>query len=47
MLKNLLTVIITVVGMAFIMFLAVLFASLVMDIVDFVSSIVSEITYRL
>jgi hypothetical protein len=47
MLNNLLTVVVTVVGMAFIMFLAVLFASLVMDIVDFVSGIVSEITYRL
>ena len=47
MLKNLLTVIVTVVGMAFIMFLAVLFTSLVMDIVDFVTGIVSEINYRL
>ena len=47
MLKNLVTVLGSIVGMAFIMFLAVLFASLVMDIVSFVTSIVSEINYRL
>ena len=47
MLKNFATVIVTVVGMAFIMFLGILFTSLVMDIVDFVTGIVSEINYRL
>ncbi len=47
MLKNLITVLGTIVGMAFIMFLAVLFTSLVMDIVSFVTGIVSEINYRL
>ena len=45
--KNVLTVLGTVVGMAFIMFLAILFTSLIMDIVTFVTSYVSEIFYRL
>ena len=45
--KNLVTVIGTIVGMAFIMFLAILFTSLIMDIVTFVTSYVSEIFYRL
>ena len=45
--KNIATVVGTIVGMAFIMFLAVLFTSLVMDIVTFVTNYVSEIVYRL
>ena len=45
--KNLITVLGTIVGMAFIMFLGVLFTSLVMDMVTFVTGIVSEVTYRL
>ena len=45
--KNILTVAGTIVGMAFIMFIAILFTSLVMDIVTFVSNYVSEITFRL
>ncbi|MBE6603629.1 MAG: hypothetical protein E7636_04780 [Ruminococcaceae bacterium] len=45
--KNLVTVLGTIVGMAFIMFIGVLFTSLVMDMVTFVSNIVSEINYRL
>ncbi len=45
--KNVVTTLATVVGMALIMFLAVLFTSLVMDMVSFVTSIVSEINYRL
>ncbi|MBR2010842.1 MAG: YIP1 family protein [Clostridia bacterium] len=45
--KNILTVAGTVIGMAFIMFLAILFASLVTDMVTFVSGIVAEINYRL
>ena len=47
MFKNLGTVLGTILGMAFIMFLAVLFTSLVMDIVTFVTDITSEINYRL
>ena len=45
--KNLVTVLGTIVGMAFIMFLAILFASLVMDMVSFITNIVAEINYRL
>ena len=45
--KNIATVLGTIVGMAFIMFLAILFTSLVMDIVTFVTNYVSEIVYRL
>ena len=45
--KNLVTVLGTIVGMAFIMFLAILFTSLIMDIVSFVTGIISEIHYRL
>ena len=47
MFKNILTCIATVVGMAFIMFLAILFSSLMAKIVSFISSIVIEINYRL
>ncbi len=45
--KNLATTLGTIVGMAFIMFLAILFTSLVMDMVSFFTNIVSEITYRM
>ena len=45
--KNVLTVLGTIVGMAFIMFLAILFTSLIMDIVTFITNYVSEVVYRL
>ena len=45
--KNIVTVLGTIVGMAFIMFLAILFTSLVMDIVTFITGYVTEIVYRL
>jgi len=45
--KNIATTLGTIVGMAFIMFLAILFTSLVVDIVTFVSNIISEINYRI
>lgn len=47
MLKNVITCIGTIVGMAFIMFLAILFSSLMTKIVGFISGIVVEITYRM
>jgi len=47
MFKNIVTTIATVVGMAFIMFIAILFTSLMAKIVSFISSIVIEIQYRL
>lgn len=45
--KNILTCIVTVVGMAFIMFIGILFSSLMAKIVSFVTNIIEEITYRL
>lgn len=45
--KNLVTCVATIVGMAFIMFLGVLFSSLMAKIVSFVTNIVEEIAYRL
>ena len=45
--KNILTTLGSVIGMAFIMFLVILFTSLVMDIVTFFTNIVSEIIYRI
>ncbi len=45
--KNVITVIGTIGGMAFIMFLGLLFTSLIMDIVTFITNYVSEIVYRL
>ena len=45
--KNVVTVLGTVVGMAFIMFLGILFTSLVMDIATFVTNYVTEIVYRI
>ena len=47
MLKNVITSIGTIVGMAFIMFLAILFSSLMTKIVGFISGIIVEITYRM
>ena len=45
--KNVITVLGTVVGMVFIMFLAVLFTTLVGKIVGLITNIVDEIQYRL
>ncbi|MGN1346052.1 MAG: YIP1 family protein [Eubacteriales bacterium] len=45
--KNILTCVATIVGMAFIMFLGVLFSSLMAKIVSFITNLVEEITYRL
>ena len=47
MTKNIGTTLGTIVGMAFIMFLAILFTSLVVDMVSFVTGIASEINYRM
>lgn len=45
--KNILTCVATIVGMAFIMFLGILFSSLMAKIVSFVTNIIEEINYRL
>ena len=45
--KNVLTCIATIAGMAFIMFIGILFSSLMAKIVSFVTNIVEEISYRL
>ncbi len=45
--KNILTSLGTIVGMAFIMFVGVLFGSLMAKIVSFISSIVIEVSYRM
>ena len=47
MLKNVATTVGTIVGMAFIMFLAILFSSLMAKIVGFISGIIVEINYRM
>jgi len=44
--KNVLTILLTIVGMAFIMFLAILFSSLMTKIVGFIYSIYEELSYR-
>ena len=44
--KNVLTVLGSVVGMAFIMFIAVLFSTLLLRMVTFVNSIYMELSYR-
>ena len=44
--KNVLTIICTIVGMAFIMFLAILFSSLISKIVSFIYSIYEELNFR-
>jgi len=46
-LKNITTTLGTIVGMIFIMFLGILFTSLVVDMISFVTDITTEITYRL
>ena len=45
-LKNIIISICTIIGMAFIMFMAVLFAGLLQNIVGFITSIVVELSYR-
>ena len=45
--KNLITCVATIVGMAFIMFLGILFSSLMAKIVSFITNIIEEISYRL
>ena len=45
--KNVLTIILTIVGMAFIMFLAILFSSLMTKIIGFIYSIYEELSYRI
>lgn len=47
LLKNVLTCIGTVVGMAFIMFIGILFSTLLVKMVGFVSNIITEISYRM
>ncbi len=44
--KNIVTIIMTIVGMVFIMFIALLFISLITKMVSLVSTIASEISYR-
>ena len=44
--KNIVTIIMTIVGMVFIMFIALLFTSLVSKMVSLVTTIVSELSYR-
>jgi len=46
-LKNILTCVSTVVGMAFLMFLGILFSTLMVKIVSFVTNIITEISYRM
>ena len=46
-LKNVGTCIGTIIGMAFIMFLCILFATLMSDIIGLISNIITEITYRM
>ena len=45
--KNVLTTLGTIVGMGLIMFIGILFSTLLAKIVSFISSIVTEITYRM
>ncbi|MBE6598324.1 MAG: hypothetical protein E7638_02645 [Ruminococcaceae bacterium] len=45
--KNVLTCISTIVGMAFLMFLGILFSSLMAKMVSFVTNIINEISYRM
>jgi len=45
--KNVLTTLGTIVGMALIMFIGILFSTLLAKIVSFISSIITEITYRM
>ena len=45
--KNVITCLGTIVGMGVIMFIGILFSTLLAKIVSFISSIVTEITYRM
>jgi hypothetical protein len=45
--KNLIIVVCTILGMAIIIFMALLFSGLIGKMVSFVSSIITEIAYRL
>ena len=45
--KNVITVILTIVAMAFLMFLAVLFGSLIGKVVSFIAGIIVEVNYRI
>jgi len=45
--KNVVTVLLTIVAMAFLMFLAVLFGSLIGKVVSFITGIITEINYRI
>ena len=45
--KNLWTTIGTIFGMAIIMFIFILFASLVSDMIGLVTNIITEVTYRM
>lgn len=45
--KNIVTLVVTVAGMAFIMFIIILFATLVSDIFGLVRNIITEISYRM
>ncbi len=45
--KNVLTCLSTIVGMAFLMFLGILFSTLMAKIVSFITNIISEISYRM
>lgn len=47
LLKNVLTTVGTIAGMAFIMFLCILFFTLMSDIIGLISTIITEITYRM
>ena len=47
MFKNVLITLCTIIGMAFIMFLAILFTSLVLDMVQYITNIVTEVNYRI
>ncbi|MBR5515014.1 MAG: YIP1 family protein [Clostridia bacterium] len=47
LLKNVITSLMTIVGMAFIMFIGLLFTGLLQKIVGFVSSIITELSYRM
>ena len=45
--KNVITVILTIAAMAFLMFLALLFSSLIGKVISFIAGIVVEINYRI
>lgn len=47
LIKNMATTVVTIVGMAFIMFIIILFTTLVSDMVGLVRNIITEISYRM